>query len=116
MRRVGVDQKMVFVRRRSGTGIGQDGACMDVWLETEWRPANGTCLKSSILARAFGPQVTSTHSAAPCAAPIACPQRPSTCDFPTGSPRSPEEHTYDLQSLMRPPYDIFCLKKKQTNP
>src|SRR3546814_10702066 len=26
-----------------------------------------------------------------------------------------EEHTSELQSLMRIPYDVFCLKKKNTN-
>src|SRR3546814_9284534 len=28
------------------------------------------------------------------------------------SSRRSEEHTYDLQSLMRTSYDVFCLKKK----
>src|SRR3546814_5600362 len=32
-------------------------------------------------------------------------------DFGTGSSRS-EEHTSELQSLMRRSYDVFCLKKK----
>src|SRR3546814_1227807 len=31
---------------------------------------------------------------------------------PAGSPRS-EEHTSELQSLMRNSYDVFCLKKKK---
>src|SRR3546814_1824549 len=26
-----------------------------------------------------------------------------------------EEHTYELQSLMRSSYDVFCLKKKNTS-
>src|SRR3546814_3572601 len=29
--------------------------------------------------------------------------------------RRSEEHTSDLQSLMRIPYDVLCLKKKNTN-
>src|SRR3546814_10124461 len=32
--------------------------------------------------------------------------------FGIGPSRS-EEHTYELQSLMRIAYDVFCLKKKQ---
>src|SRR3546814_3743993 len=31
---------------------------------------------------------------------------------PTGAPNRSEEHTSDLQSLMRSSYDVFCLKKK----
>src|SRR3546814_7301980 len=34
-------------------------------------------------------------------------------DFPAGMLRS-EEHTSELQSLMRISYAVFCLKKKQT--
>src|SRR3546814_8128085 len=34
--------------------------------------------------------------------------------WPRDRPRS-EEHTSELQSLMRISYDVFCLKKKQTN-
>src|SRR3546814_5965044 len=33
---------------------------------------------------------------------------------PPKPPRS-EEHTSELQSLMRISYDVFCLKKKNTN-
>src|SRR3546814_3814653 len=32
----------------------------------------------------------------------------------TGSPERSEEHTSELQSLMRISYAVFCLKKKQT--
>src|SRR3546814_2368635 len=37
----------------------------------------------------------------------------SSCSTPRGSGRS-EEHTSELQSLMRISYDVFCLKKKKT--
>src|SRR3546814_10329935 len=33
-----------------------------------------------------------------------------------GSLSRSEEHTSELQSLMRISYDVFCLKKKNTNP
>src|SRR3546814_10496996 len=36
------------------------------------------------------------------------------CAFPDGRVRS-EEHTSELQSLMRISYAVFCLKKKNTN-
>src|SRR3546814_10302343 len=32
---------------------------------------------------------------------------------PTGEPRRSEEHTSELQSLMRISYAVFCLKKKK---
>src|SRR3546814_7598653 len=35
-------------------------------------------------------------------------------DMSPSTPRS-EEHTSELQSLMRIPYAVFCLKKKKTN-
>src|SRR3546814_8003046 len=33
----------------------------------------------------------------------------------TQTPMRSEEHTYELQSLMRIPYAVFCLKKKHTH-
>src|SRR3546814_3636588 len=33
---------------------------------------------------------------------------------PTGVGKGSEEHTSELQSLMRISYDVFCLKKKNT--
>src|SRR3546814_7296926 len=37
-------------------------------------------------------------------------------DLPTaGRPGRSEEHTSELQSLMRISYAVFCLKKKKTN-
>src|SRR3546814_4075692 len=40
--------------------------------------------------------------------------RQSSLHSSTGSPRS-EEHTSELQSLMRISYAVFCLKKKKTH-
>src|SRR3546814_4006286 len=42
-----------------------------------------------------------------CALSPTLPQRTPRSDFPARS----EEHTPDLQSLMRIPYAVFCLKK-----
>src|SRR3546814_7088579 len=42
---------------------------------------------------------------------IACHQRKSLAV--TGSERRSEEHTSELQSLMRISYAVFCLKKKK---
>src|SRR3546814_7814089 len=36
-------------------------------------------------------------------------------DLPSGDPLRSEEHTSELQSLMRNSYAVFCLKKKKTN-
>src|SRR3546814_3354389 len=40
--------------------------------------------------------------------------RVAPCSMKTVSPRS-EEHTSELQSLMRISYAVFCLKKQKTN-
>src|SRR3546814_4746708 len=47
-----------------------------------------------------------------------CPQAPSKLAFLTGVQQQlqmrSEEHTSELQSLMRISYAVFCLKKKNT--
>src|SRR3546814_7426616 len=40
--------------------------------------------------------------------------RCETCDGSGAKPGRSEEHTSELQSLMRISYAVFCLKKKQT--
>src|SRR3546814_7139606 len=40
---------------------------------------------------------------------------PATSHSPRGSRNRSEEHTSELQSLMRLPYAVFCLKKKKTH-
>src|SRR3546814_6034972 len=43
-------------------------------------------------------------------------RRPPPCEAPPGSPsRDREEHTSELQSLMRSSYAVFCLKKNTQN-
>src|SRR3546814_8098531 len=37
------------------------------------------------------------------------------CDGPAGSTQRSDEHTSELQSLMRISYAVFCLKKKKNN-
>src|SRR3546814_1118938 len=54
-------------------------------------------------ARANGSQAARLH---PAGGRRACPRR--------SPPRRSEEHTSELQSLMRISYAVFCLKKKQT--
>src|SRR3546814_5133184 len=41
-------------------------------------------------------------------------QRP--CRLPSGAGQRSEEHTSELQSLMRISYAVFCLKKKKKKP
>src|SRR3546814_1849958 len=43
-------------------------------------------------------------------AAVLCSERPPTLNSPSRS----EEHTSELQSLMRISYAVFCLKKKKT--
>src|SRR3546814_5769492 len=40
-------------------------------------------------------------------------KRPPSPDYPLGYGKRSEEHTSELQSLMRISYAVFCLKKKQ---
>src|SRR3546814_8508164 len=42
------------------------------------------------------------------------PQRATVLYAPTFYPSRSEEHTSELQSLMRISYAVFCLKKKKT--
>src|SRR3546814_8466652 len=60
-----------------------------------------TCARDGLAARAVWPHPSAA------AAPARCPRVP---DF-----RS-EEHTSELQSLMRISYAVFCLKKKKRKP
>src|SRR3546814_10751335 len=41
-------------------------------------------------------------------------RRRAAAALPDGSLKRSEEHTSELQSLMRLPYSVFCLKKKNT--
>src|SRR3546814_8787561 len=46
--------------------------------------------------------------------PVAYPFVKGLDDFPEITPIRSEEHTSELQSLMRISYAVFCLKKKNT--
>src|SRR3546814_4288924 len=50
--------------------------------------------------------------AAPCAGRGPCRRGRAACRPDSGGYRRSEEHTSELQSLMRISYDVFCLKKK----
>src|SRR3546814_8404071 len=55
------------------------------------------------------------HLNAPCPEPSdRCPLEPAGAALP-GRPSRSEEHTSELQSLMRTSYAVFCLKKKTKN-
>src|SRR3546814_5438603 len=57
---------------------------------------------------------TQTHQSLTPLADRTAPPPPARDTRPTTKPRS-EEHTSELQSLMRIPYAVFCLTKKNTN-
>src|SRR3546814_6621233 len=70
-----------------------------------------------LLGMALGLEIGLAHYDRHLAARIAQPRRPpfaSIDDIFVAIPRS-EEHTSELQSLMRISYAVFCLKKKTTN-
>src|SRR3546814_14674650 len=66
------------------------------------------------------PYTTLFRSAGPATKLIMLQSPPSTCSAPRtaanwlGASTRSEEHTSELQSLMRISYAVFCLKKKQT--
>src|SRR3546814_4610995 len=68
---------------------------------------------SGIIARAFGAVMTALGALAPAAAMVAIAPRFARAEACFGV-RS-EEHTSELQSLMRISYAVFCLKKKKTD-
>src|SRR3546814_1240468 len=72
-----------------------------------WWPATASIRR----AMAIGPgsRATSALRLAPTAG-CGFPRR-----WPTRSPPRSEEHTSELQSLMRISYAVFCLKKKKKN-
>src|SRR3546814_2370096 len=47
---------------------------------------------------------------------LVCPVAPPQGDQPGRTKERSEEHTSELQSLMRISYAVFCLKKKTQNP
>src|SRR3546814_7360434 len=58
-----------------------------------------TCERNAAWASGFkGPRTCTTRPSSAVAVPV---------------PTRPEEHTYELQSLIRNSYDVVCLKKKK---
>src|SRR3546814_5849658 len=74
---------------------------------------SGTQSRSVTCTRSDGVQVAASYCGT-------TPTQSQTCSTPTcmAAPRfrfRSEEHTSELQSLMRISYAVFCLKKKKTN-
>src|SRR3546814_16008985 len=67
---------------------------------------------SSGRAQAVRPRSTLAHS---CPSPPTAPTAPPSPSKVSSSPGRSEEHTSELQSLMRISYAVFCLKKKTTS-
>src|SRR3546814_3491226 len=77
---------------QGGDGIGTHGLITHRWLSARWRVGLRVCNSSS--------SIHARDDVTPAARPA--------------SMRS-EEHTSELQSLMRISYAVFCLKKKKNN-
>src|SRR3546814_6316496 len=84
------------------------------------------CCSAALLTSTSSPPSVSTvldtaclqNSSSPTSPAIRMQRRPasSTSFFPcSASPCRSEEHTSELQSLMRISYAVFCLKKKMNN-
>src|SRR3546814_6594959 len=107
-------------RASFGTATPDQGWCAS-WLQAPvrsicsvgwWMPNRSS---SSCATRARKASWSPASSRTRCAV-IATSSEPSAqiCRWWTADTRS-EEHTSELQSLMRISYDVFCLKKKQTH-
>src|SRR3546814_6824514 len=81
-----------------------------------------SCARRAFRSSPTSISTTSAPSKPPTPAPHACASTPAISDRPSASARScarqrrterSEEHTSELQSLMRIPYAVFCLKKKK---
>src|SRR3546814_5996175 len=64
----------------------------------------------------FNLQPSEDESPADGAAPVACTTRVGVRRWTAARPTRSEEHTSELQSLMRISYAVFCLKKKKSQP
>src|SRR3546814_2424778 len=85
-------------RFRSGkTGKGRDGPLIVDHVQYDWRPVN-TGKGAGRMEISF------------CSRSLATPCRGNS-GIPLGSACRSEEHTSELQSLMRISYAVFCLKK-----
>src|SRR3546814_5259209 len=97
------DLDAVFVCVGGGGLIGGVGAAIKT-LSPQTRivgvwPEASTCMRDSIAAGEI----------------VATPERETLSEASTGAVERSEEHTSELQSLMRISYAVFCLKKKKIN-
>src|SRR3546814_8039430 len=80
-------------------------------MNAETPPGRATAASSTVSVASASPDgYQPPRSGGTCSGP------PGATRFQPGSVRSArsEEHTSELQSLMRTSYDVFCLKKKRT--
>src|SRR3546814_8464476 len=106
-----MDRPAVAVRERSFADVGRSAPDPSSTSDAEHgdgqlhgHPALGAEPSDGCHTRACRGTTRQSRASAP-----ACPRSPG----PTRNNRS-EEHTSELQSLMRISYAVFCLKKKKT--
>src|SRR3546814_2531828 len=91
-------------------------------LRNAWAPPRGIFFFTGLFrispnflaatARAFIQGVIPMFDCQSSTCPLRAPQRESTAALRPAGTRRSEEHTSELQSLMRTSYAVFCLKKK----
>src|SRR3546814_3037981 len=81
------------------------------------RPRGGCCCRSPRSAESSICLICASSSSMARSArlPSCCTTRPTSRSAMATSPPRSEEHTSELQSLMRISYAVFCLKKKKKN-
>src|SRR3546814_8232507 len=99
-----------------GHAVGLLGPAM-LWLSGHRRGSRSDGVTGSAFPARAAPSARGPDR--PAAGPSAVPPRIGDCGRPPASPpgadirRRSEEHTSELQSLMRISYAVFCLKKKK---
>src|SRR3546814_10800831 len=102
-----------------------DVCSSDLWIVSPWKGAYRSssadktrrhwCFRRAILSRCRGRTNRAGHhrKLAGSAKLIASRSRPTDHALCAPAPQRSEEHTSELQSLMRISYAVFCLKKKK---
>src|SRR3546814_1042085 len=104
------------IRKRANLTAGAGETQADEWPQGQWFPSKAASQGRSSVARK-----TSSRDGAQCSAigadlraPTLGSKPPRSCRLsPSDGGMRSEEHTSELQSLMRISYAVFCLKKQR---
>src|SRR3546814_6543170 len=99
------------IQRPRGRGRGRQGGCGQQHDQEQWQAAHGVSGPVARFTSEPGLLLRKRRRPHEAAVGVRCPFSQPASTTSTPSARS-EEHTSELQSLMRISYAVFCLKKK----